>query len=135
MKINRRTYKIRTTETEEEYKQITDDYKYETLIYDLIKDFDLDEKQYRRLNEELPLIRQSRSFKVLFIAYMLVSKIRADGRNYCLNSVNSNLLINYLLGTSKVNPLDKQFLYELPYEPALGIPEDPKKMMIQIMMN
>lgn len=132
MKINRRTYKIRTTETEEEYKQITDDYKYETLIYDLIKDFDLDEKQYRRLNEELPLIRQSRSFKVLFIAYMLVSKIRADGRNYCLNSVNSNLLINYLLGTSKVNPLDKQFLYELPYEPALGISEDPKKLMIQI---
>ena len=78
MKINRRTYKIRTTETEEEYKQITDDYKYETLIYDLIKDFDLDEKQYRRLNEELPLIRQSRSFKVLFIAYMLVSMSRAD---------------------------------------------------------
>ena len=57
MKIERRTCKIRTTETEEEYKRITDDYKYETLIYALLEDIDLDEKQYRRLSEELPLIR------------------------------------------------------------------------------
>ena len=135
MKFDRRTCLIQTNETEKEYKQITDDYKYETLIYDLLEDIDLDEKQYRRLNEELLLIKLSRSFKVLFITHMLVSKIRADGRNCCLNSVNNNLLINYLLGTSKVNPLDKQFLYELPYEPALGIPEDPKKMMIQIWVS
>ena len=135
MKFDRRTCLIQTNETEKEYKQITDDYKYETLIYDLLEDIDLDEKQYRRLNEELLLIKLSRSFKVLFITHMLVSKIRADGRNCCLNSVNNNLLINYLLGTSKVNPLDKQFLYELPYEPALGIPEAPKKLMIKFWVS
>ncbi len=135
MKIDRRTCIFQTNETDEEYARIKDEYKYESLIYDVIKDFDLDEKQYRRLSEELLLIRQSRSFEVLFIAYMLVSKIRVDGMNYCLNSVNNNLLINYLLGTSKVNPLDKQFLYELPYEPAMGIPEDPKKLMIQIWVS
>ena len=136
MKINRRTYKIRTTETEEEYARIKDEYKYESLIYDLLeyflKDIDLDEKRYKRLNEELLLIRLSGSFKALYISYLLASKIRKDGRAYCLNSINNDLLINYLLGISKVNPLDKQFLYELPYEPALGIPEDPKKLMIQI---
>ena len=135
MKIDRRTCLIQTYETDEEYKRITDNYKYESLIYDLLKDIDLDEKQYKRLNEELLLIKLSRSFKTLYIFYLLTSKIRKDGRAYCLKSTDNNLLINYLLGISKINPFDTQFPYKLPYEPALGISEDPKRMFIQIRVS
>ena len=136
MKFDRRTCLIQTNETDEEYARIKDEYKYESLIYDLLeyflKDIDLDEKRYKRLNEELLLIRLSGSFKALYISYLLASKIRKDGRAYCLNSINNNLLVNYFLCISKINPFETQFPYELPYEPVLGIPEDPKKLMIRI---
>lgn len=135
MKVERRTCKIRTNETEEEYRRITDDYKYERLIYDLLQNIDLDDKQYKRLNEELLLIKLSKSFKALYIAYLLTSKIKEEGKNYCLFNIYNDLLINYLLGISIVDPLDKQFLYELPYEPALGISSSPKKLMIQIWVS
>ena len=130
-------------ENEEEYETLekeslseyTDDYKYELLVYDLLNVIDLDEKQYKRLNEELRLIRLSKSFSSIYISYLLTSKIRKDGKNYLLFCDNNNLLINYLLGISKVNPLDTQFLYDLPYEPVLGILEEPKKLMIQIWVS
>lgn len=135
MKIERRTCKIKTSETEEDYRRIIDDYKYECQIYDLLQNIDLDDKQYERLNRELLLINLTKSFKALYIAYLLTSRIKEDGKNYCLFNIYNNLLINYLLGISKVDPLDKQFLYELPFEPALGISSDPKKMIIQIWVS
>lgn len=135
MKIDRRTCIFQTNETDEKYARIKDEYKYESFIYNLLEEIDLDERRYKRLNEELLLIRLSGSFRILYISYLLTSKIRKDGRSYCLNCINNDLLVNYLLGISKVDPFDKQFLYALPYEPVLGIPEGPEKMFIQIWVS
>lgn len=100
--------------------------KYLNKLKNLIDFSELSDEQTERLLDELSIIHETRSSKLVYIGHCVANELRRQGYPFAVRGTLADLYLFYLLGITKVSPYDERLKYVLPYQVAIGNYSDPK---------
>lgn len=100
--------------------------KYLNKLKNLIDFSKLSDEQTDRVFDELLIIHETRSSKLVYIGHCVANELRRKGQPFAVRGTLADLYLFYLLGITKVSPYDERLKYVLPYQVAIGNHSDPK---------